>query len=648
MSVDGLAQIISDRQLLPKGQTEQWLRQAGSEGCYLEQVLIRENVFSRAQLLELLENQYFCPALDLENVAFNPSILGLVPHQLAKRHLLFPVESDGINLKVVLADPDDQKACEAVQEASRRQLLRLVGLRHELKQIIDEHYARYQRELMPASSKTNKATAPDLKVEVSASSASSSIRMLDLKGQQPVAVVGAIIDAAARWEASDIHIQPGEKDLAVRFRMDGILHTVAKLPKELVSGVTSRIKVLGEMDVADRRLPQDGRHTLKRGPDIFDLRISCLPAQFGEKIVIRLLSKNVNLLNLDNLKMPAAVRKPYQEMIDNPQGFYLVTGPTGSGKTTTLYATLNNIDRESVNVITLEDPIEYSLEKITQVGIHEGIGLTFAAGLRSILRQDPDVILVGEMRDLETVAIACRAALTGHKVLSTLHTNDTAQAITRLIDMGTPPYLITATLRGVLAQRLVRCNCEKCTRTFPISETERAVLGYPKVKELQRGAGCEHCNHTGYKGRMAIYEYMRIEDEMHRLILDRASPYTVRHFAQRRGMLLMADFAKRAVLEGKTTVPEIQRAVLTEENKEQLCSSCQRVVNLEFTICPFCQHVLKEKCGGCGNPVEASWEACPICGKEVDREWKRRHCRRCLAPVDATCDHCPYCGGEVQ
>jgi len=252
------------------------------------------------------------------------------------------------------------------------------------------------------------------------------------------------------------------------------------------------------------------------------------------------------------------------------------------------------------------------------------------------------------MRDLETVAIACRGALTGHKVLSTLHTNDTAQAITRLLDMGTPPYLITATLRGVLAQRLVRRICERCTQAFPISETEWAVLGYPKVKEVQRGVGCEHCSQSGYKGRLAIFEYMRIEDDMHRLILDRASPYTIRHFAQRKGMLLMAEFAKRAVLEGNTTVAEIQRAVLAEEGKEQLCSNCQRVVNLDFTICPFCQHVLKEKCGGCSNPVEASWEACPICGKEVDREWKRRHCRRCLAPVDAGCDSCPYCGGDVQ
>ncbi len=645
---DTLGRIISERQLLSLRETERWLSRAKAEGLFLEQILLNERVFTRSQLLEILENHYFCPAMDLETWAFDAAPLGLVSHQLAKRHLAFPLESDESRLKVVLADPDDTKACEALQLASRRQLLRVVGMRHHLKQIIDQHYARYQKELAAAKPERAKSNGQNGLSSARVSVAVAPIRMLDLKGKQPVAVVDAVIEAAAQWAASDIHIQPGEHDLSVRLRMDGILHTVARLPKESTSGVTSRIKVLAEMDVAERRLPQDGRHTISKAQEVFDLRISCLPSQFGEKLVIRLLSKNVNLLNLDNLKMPALVRKLYQEMIDFPQGFYLVTGPTGSGKTTTLYATLNGIDRELVNVITLEDPIEYSLEKITQVEIKEDIGLTFAAGLRSILRQDPDVVLVGEMRDVETVSIACRAALTGHKVFSTLHTNDSAQAITRLLDMGTPPYLITATLRGVLSQRLVRRICEKCRQSRPINETEWAVLGYPKVKELQCGAGCAHCADTGYKGRMAIFEYLRIEDDMHRLILDRASPYTIRHFAQRKGMLLMAEFAKRAVLEGTTTVAEIQRAILAEEGREQLCQNCHRVVNLDFTICPFCQHVLKEKCQGCGNPVESNWEACPICGHEIDREWKKQHCRRCLAPVDSAHENCPYCGGEVQ
>jgi type II secretory ATPase GspE/PulE/Tfp pilus assembly ATPase PilB-like protein/RNA polymerase subunit RPABC4/transcription elongation factor Spt4 len=334
-------------------------------------------------------------------------------------------------------------------------------------------------------------------------------------------------------------------------------------------------------------------------------------------------------------------------MLTSPLGFYLVTGPTGSGKTTTLYATLSALDRESLNIITLEDPVEYTLPGIIQVPINEEAGVSFASGLRSILRQDPDVVLVGEIRDLETVEIACRAALTGHKVLSTIHTNDACQAVTRLLDMGTAPSLITATLRGVMAQRLVRKICEGCKEPYEPNETERAVLGYPKEAEIYRGAGCEKCAGTGYSGRMAVFEYFKLEESLHRLILDRASPYAIRNAAQKNGMILMSEFAKKAVIEGKTTVSEIQRVIFSAEGKEQLCENCQRVVAIDFSVCPFCQHVLKESCQGCGAPLDPSWEACPKCGREVDREWKKIYCRRCLAPVEADWTSCRYCGESL-
>ncbi|MEW5976627.1 MAG: ATPase, T2SS/T4P/T4SS family [Acidobacteriota bacterium] len=644
---DILADILVDRQFLPRSEAIQWLNRARAEGCYLEEVLTRQDVFNRQKLLEILENNYFCPAVDPRGVSFNPNVLALLPKKLASRYMAFPVDFQDQAVQVAFAKPDDQKAREALSAVLRRQVIPLVALRDDLAKVIDQHYGRLSRELDQSHS-TTPAGRHERLVQDGHSVQTAGFPQLELRGKSAPAIVDQLIETAAMQGASDIHLQPGEDDLVVRFRVDGILYTVCRLSKDLMASVTSRIKVMSKMDLAEHRLPQDGRHTIRKGNQIFDLRVSTLPSQFGEKVVIRLLTKNVSLLNLDNLRMPPGVYKAYQEVVNIPQGFFLVTGPTGSGKTTTLYATMNAIDRESVNVITLEDPIEYQLSKVTQVQINEDVGLTFASGLRSVLRQDPDIILVGEIRDVETVEIACRAALTGHKVFSTIHTNDTAQAITRLLDMGTPPYLITATLRGVLSQRLVRLICQECSEVYVANETELAILGYPKVKELKRGCGCAQCGGTGYKGRMAVFEYLRIEDNLHRFILDRASPYSIRHAALRNGMVLMADFAKRAVLEGLTTVPEIQRAVLTEQAREQLCQKCQRVVSIDFSVCPFCQQVLKEKCRGCGNPVESGWEACPNCGEEIEREWERRFCIHCLAPVEMSWSHCQYCGGQLH
>jgi type IV pilus assembly protein PilB len=649
MGTDSLAKILIDRQLLPPATVEQCQSDAEAEGAFLEQILLRKQVFSPNRLLQILENHHFCPSIDLQDWPFDSKLLSLLPQKMAARYLALPVGQEGEAVKVAFASPDDTHARNIVSYLMRRKVFPMIALRPDLKKTIEQHYLRLSHEVNAADQKKGSPGAGSTQPS-NLNKTPANVRTLkfDFTGKQAVAIVDELIEVAAKYNASDIHVQPEEHELAIRFRMDGILYTVAQLPKELVPSVTSRIKILGNMDVAERRVPQDGRHTIRKNTEIIDLRLSCLPSQFGEKLVIRLLAKNISLLNLENLKMPAALRQAYQAVVDAPQGFYLVAGPTGSGKTTTLYATLNAVDRESVNVITLENPIEYCLPKVTQVQIHEEVGLTFASGLRSVLRQDPDVVLVGEIRDLETVEIACRAALTGHKVFSTIHTNDATQAITRLLDMGTPPYLITATVRGILSQRLIRVICDHCKETYLATETELALLGYPKVKELLRGRGCKECGETGYKGRMALFEYLKIDDNLHRLILERASPYTIRHAAQQNGMVLMSEFAKKAVLDGISTVAEVQRVVLCDEGKEQLCQNCQRVVSFDFTVCPFCQSVLKEKCAGCNNPVELNWEACPNCGHEIDREWQKNHCRHCLAVIDKHWESCLYCGGDIQ
>jgi type IV pilus assembly protein PilB len=643
---DALAKVLIERELLPAPEVDRWLRKAETEQCFLEEILTRENVLTRERLLEILENHFFCPSADLQEWSYDPSLVQLIPHKLAVRHLVFPVESEGERLKVAFADPDNGPARRAISQMLIRPVTRVVALRHELHDVIRRAYPRLAEELAAAD---RQETTPAAKP-----SAVPAARPLDpplqsaIAAKDPVQLVDRVIDAADQQGATDIHIEPGEHDIAVRLRLDGLLRLAARLPKELGPPLASRIKVLGQMDISERRLPQDGRLTVRRADHLLDLRVSSLPSQFGEKIVLRLLRKKTDLLVLENLKMPPGVRKLHEEMIRSPTGLFLVTGPTGSGKTTTLYSTLQALDKDIINIVTLEDPIEYSLPGITQVQMIEAAGLTFRVGLEAFLRQDPDVVLVGEIRDMGTVETACRAALTGHKVFSTLHTNDAAEAVTRLLDMGCLPYLISATLRGVLAQRLVRVICTGCKEAYPANATELAVLGYPGVTELQRGRGCPDCQQTGYKGRIAVFEYLRIGDNLHRLILDRASSYSIRQAAQRNGMVPMAEFAKRAVLDGLTTVAEVQRVLLADEGREQLCQGCQRVVSNDFSVCPFCHHVLKESCPECKNPIEPTWDACPRCGHGIEREWQKLYCRQCVAPLDRRWGACPYCGGNVE
>lgn len=469
-----------------------------------------------------------------------------------------------------------------------------------------------------------------------------------LKDRDAPTVVDEILKAAIRHGVTDVHVEPRKSGLVIRFRLDGILHVAATHPESAKAAVISRLKILAGMNIAEHRVPQDGRASIDVGKVSTDLRVSTLPSQFGEKVVIRLLRKDASLLDLARLKMPDAVRHRYQDALETPMGFFLVTGPTGCGKTTTLYATLNAVDSRSTNVITLEDPIEYSLEQVTQVPINEEQGLTFASGLRSILRQDPDVVLVGEVRDVETVEIAFRAALTGHKVFSTLHTNDACQAVTRLLDMGSSPYLIAATLRGVLAQRLIRVICDACREPYEANQSELALLGYPTIDRLHRGAGCERCNHTGYRGRVALFEYLRVDETIHRLILERASHLAVRHAAERAGMATMGEYGKKAVLDGRTTVAELQRVLLGNETQEQLCEGCQRVVGMDYVVCPFCQHRLTEVCTKCKASLDAHWEACPSCGQTIERVQDTVYCPTCVAPVDPHADSCPYCGGLLS
>jgi len=647
-----LGTLLGRHQILPLSRVEELAGLARERDQGLERVLIDEGVFSRPQLLQLLENHTFCPSIDLEEAIPDLEALQVLPRDVASRCRALPLTVDGDELRVAMEWPDDSTVVQKLQAASRHRIVARVAPAFEILDAIEEHYPRLQ--LAPGS-KPEPATptaagTPDRDVmqrrELRVSTGFEGARRWS-ETKEPAELVTAVLEEAARSGATDVHLQPQEDGMWCRLRLDGVLQNVVRLPRSVVPAMVSRLKIMADMDIAEHRLPQDGRCHLAAAGKELDLRVSVMPSQWGEKVVARVLQRDQRLLDFDELHLPPAVREGFSEVLHNPQGFYLVTGPTGSGKTTTLYATLGSLEGGALNISTLEDPIEYSLPGISQMQVNEEIGFGFSEGLRALLRQDPDVILVGEIRDVRTVDVACRAALTGHKVLSTIHTNDACQAITRLLEMGAEPYLISATLRGVLGQRLVREICEECVEEYPMNETERVLLGYPDPRPLRRGRGCSRCSGTGYRGRRGIFEYFRVDDQIHGLIQSGASPHAIRYAAKKAGMLSMADFARHAVLEGVTTVAEIQRVVLSDEPREQLCTNCQHVVDLDFTVCPFCHERLKQECPSCSRAVESSWEACAHCGQPLEQEWHRVFCKSCLAPVRPEWAECQYCGTEL-
>ncbi|MBX9654963.1 Flp pilus assembly complex ATPase component TadA [bacterium] len=384
--------------------------------------------------------------------------------------------------------------------------------------------------------------------------------LLDGDGKAPVIrLVNSLLFEAVRQQASDIHLHPYEDRLIARLRIDGILFDAYTLPKSIQEEVTSRIKVLGQMDIAEKRLPQDGRATVQLGDRLVDLRISSMPTSFGERIVARLLDKSVRLFRLTDLGMKGALLESFQSLLAFENGLILVTGPTGSGKSTTLYAALQEIDRLEKNIVTLEDPIEYQLEGISQVQVSEKRGMTFARGLRSVVRQDPDVIMVGEIRDTETAQMAIQASLTGHLVFSTLHTNSASSAVTRLLDLGVEPYLVASTVAGVLAQRLVRRICPECAISIAPSEIDRRRHHLPDDVMIKRGAGCARCRQTGFRGRLGIFEFLIVNEAVRELIQSSATATQIEKQAIGQGMQLLSEHGRIRILDGETTPDEVAR-----------------------------------------------------------------------------------------
>src|SRR5690625_4045484 len=513
----------------------------------LGDTLLREGYITEQQLIEVLEFQLGIPHINIYQYPIEQEIIHLVPKEMAKRYQVMPIRTEDNQLFVAMADPMDYFAIEELRMATGYQIVPAIATKDALQRTIAKFYD-FQESLDAAIGDF----LPQETVEEAGITDDDS---------PVVRLVNQIISNAVTERASDIHFDPQEVELKIRYRVDGVLITERTLPKHMQNVIVARLKIMANLNITESRIPQDGRLKMNINFKPIDIRISTLPSIYGEKIVMRILDLGNALDRLNKIGFTDANITTFTKMISKPNGIVLITGPTGSGKSSTLYAALNQLNEEEVNIITIEDPVEYQLAGINQVQVNEAVGMTFATGLRSILRQDPDIVMVGEIRDFETAQIAVRASLTGHLVLSTLHTNSAVAALTRLIDMGVEPFLISSSLTGVVAQRLVRRVCRDCAVEVEPTVREQEIFDQANitVDKLLRGRGCPSCNQTGYRGRIAIHEVLTIDDDIRQLIMEAASASKIRQYVRERGMLFLQDDGLKKVQEGITTIEEVLR-----------------------------------------------------------------------------------------
>jgi len=556
--VKQLGDILLEEGLVTEGQLLAALDEQATRGESLGRVLVDIGMLTEAQLVQALARQVGMEFVDLTEYPVDRAAVALIPASVCRRHTVLPVAFDNGTLLVAMANPGNVVAVDDVRAISGMSVRTVVATHDDLLGAIDR-YCRADEEIDELASAFEEETGSQ---DTDLSKIGDHV-----EDDAPIVrFVNILVTQAIQDRASDIHIEPAEKDLLVRYRIDGVLHEMQRAPKQIQSGVISRLKIMSDIDIAERRKPQDGRMSVVHNGRKVDLRVATLPTVWGEKVVMRILDNSTASLDLRELSFLDDNFQVYQESYTKPYGMILVTGPTGSGKSTTLYATLNAVSRPEINVITVEDPVEYRLPGINQVQVNPKAGLTFASALRSILRSDPDVVLIGEIRDHETAQIAIEAALTGHLVLSTLHTNDAPSAVTRLIEMGIEPFLVGSALDCVVAQRLARRLCERCKEAYTPSEVELIAARFPwnpgeEIPTLYRPAGCSACSRTGYKGRMALHEVMRVTEEIERLAVAHASAAEIGTTARQQGMVTLRDDGWTKVLLGDTSVEEILRVV---------------------------------------------------------------------------------------
>ena len=560
--------LVADGLLTPEQLRKALAEQKGSTDK-LGSILIRLGFINEEQLIGFLSRQYGVPSITLSQLVVDTEVLKLVPPAIAKKYEVLPVRRMGNSLALAMADPTNVFALDDISFMTNLQVLPLVASQSAIKKAIDRHYESKTEAI--ASVMQDMSTDLSNVEVVEGDEEGAKVDVFELKesaDEAPVVkLVNMVLVDAIQKGASDIHFESYEKVFRIRFRIDGVLHEMLAPPKRLEAAILSRIKIMSNLDIAERRLPQDGRIKLRYSTREIDFRVSTLPTIFGEKAVLRILDKEALQLDLTKLGFDDWSLEKFNAAIHQPYGMVLITGPTGSGKTTTLYSAIHTINSPEHNIMTAEDPVEYNLKGVNQVQINEGVGRTFAAALRSFLRQDPDVILVGETRDLETAQISIRAALTGHLVFSTLHTNDCPSTIARLLDMGIQPFLVASSLLLILAQRLGRKICKACKEPYEGDEETLVPYGHVPTGKgkvtFYKGKGCPTCNFTGMKGRVAIYEVMPISEELRDAILRNAPTAELRELAQSQGMKTLRQNGLLKVLEGTTTVEEVLRVTLS-------------------------------------------------------------------------------------
>ncbi|NOZ13366.1 MAG: Flp pilus assembly complex ATPase component [Acidobacteria bacterium] len=539
-----LGEMLVDAGLVTKEQVNKALEYSRKNGTRLGKALIRMNILEEEDIIKTISKQLNIPYVDVGNILFDPEIVTLIPEAFARKNKVIPLFLVDDTLTVAISDPLNVYIIDDLANIVGKKINVVISTETDIENALKNFYA-------------------------GGSSLSDSLGIEGLEFQETganekpvIKLVNNILISAVKEEASDIHVEPGKTKLRIRFRVDGVLHThKVQIPTYLNAAVISRIKIMGDLDIAEKRSPQDGRFPLDISGKKLDVRVSTLPTIFGEKIVLRLLDKSNILVGLDSLGIDEIDYNSVLDALKTVNGIILVTGPTGSGKTTTLYSALQMLNSEDKNIITVEDPVEYQLKHVNQVQVNPQAGITFASGLRSILRQDPDIIMVGEIRDAETAEIAVQAALTGHLVLSTLHTNNAVSTISRLLDMKVEPFLLASSVRAIIAQRLVRKICPHCIEAYPAADAERAMLGtrHPGEITLYHGKGCNFCNKTGYKGRTGLYEILRPDRKIRNLIMNRRPMDELEDAALTSGFISMRKQGIRKVLKGITSLEEVLR-----------------------------------------------------------------------------------------